>query len=128
MAGCVGKCLDQETATEYTDNDIFDLDTYCPTFECDGTDEKSTNCLGDDPEEALSQHTGIAPGAKLAIFDASFTGDFLQADLAGNTLWSVTLGTGAMVHTNSWGADSSCTVDEKTILYDTFMYQVKTSP
>lgn len=106
-------------------NTVFDLDTYCPAYECDGQGATSTKCLGDDPVETLFKHRGVAPAAKLAIFDVAIGPELIFADLAGNDLWNVANGTGAMVHTNSWGSDSLCEMDDQSVLYDTYMYQVR---
>lgn len=126
LPGCVGKCLPPADVAEAIANFVFDIDTYCPAYDCDGNGASSLDCLGDDPEETLSQHGGVARGAKLAIFDVSSDGeDFFSFD-AGNDLWYATSGTGSRLHSNSWGADSYCVIGDNEILYDTFMYSVST--
>ena len=124
LPGCAGGCFSSSVLDEYLADDIFDLDLFCPTYECDGEGFSYSYCLGDDPVETLHQHGGVAPGAKIALFDSSYTGSENWAIFGGNLVWEAAEGTGAKVHSNSWGGPSFCQVTEYEILYDTFMYEV----
>lgn len=108
-------------------NELFDIDTFCPAFDCDvgGVAYSFTDCLGDDTIETLAKHSGVAPGAKIAMFDASFEGfAFIYPEITGNLLWSATDGTGAKIHSNSWGYPTRCQLSELEFVYETFMYEV----
>ncbi|CAN0488571.1 unnamed protein product, partial [Scytosiphon promiscuus] len=89
-------------------------------FECDV--EAEGWCLSDDVGETLTEHGGMARGAKLAIFD-TFVGDLGLVDYPGNGLWEPCLQAGCKVHSNSWGGDYLCSVDTLDVLYDDFMYK-----
>ena len=66
----------------------------------------------------------VAPGAKIAAFDASYTGVELFVSLGGNLVWETGAVTGAKIHSNSWGGDNECALTSLDILYDDFMYKV----
>lgn len=107
---CVGGCIDPENSLEDTgeegegddlvpswEEDVYghapfdpiDLDRLCPKYH-DCTDgENAKLCLGGDPAATLTEHGGIARGAKLAIFDALKPGTALGIALAGNGVRSV---------------------------------------
>lgn len=119
--GCVGGCID---ATALQSNLEFDVDTMCPEYECDGYGADYEFCLQDDAQTVLASNGGVAQGAKLAIFDASPDGARVFATLAGNGLWEAANGTGAVVHSNSWGSDTLCTVDPTSAAFDEYMYNV----
>lgn len=130
MLGCVGGCIDESSLGSddlvsyfYQNMAQVDLDRLCPAFDCDGLD--SIKCLGDDPTATLTEHGGMATGAKLAIFDI-FYGDFTFGSfLAGNGLWEPPLEIGAKLHSNSWGGNVGCVVSTEDVLFDDFMYQVQ---
>lgn len=123
VPACAGECMTESDAEERIDNKSFDIDTYCPAYDCDGYGAGSEYCLGDDPLETLVENSGVAQGARLAIFDVGFKDDILP-DMAGNLLWHSSFGTGAKIHTNSWGASTYCEPTEADYLYDIFMFQV----
>ena len=124
LPGCAGGCVAASTIDENLDNGMFDLDAFCPAYECDGEGFSYSYCLGDDPVETLHQHEGVAPGANISVFDSSYTADDMYVHLAGNLVWESAMGTGAKIHSNSWGSGSSCRVTEDDLLYDSFMYEV----
>lgn len=39
----------------FTTNDTFDIDGYCPRFDCAGGDDSTGACLGDDTAATLTQ-------------------------------------------------------------------------
>ncbi|CAM9167076.1 unnamed protein product [Ectocarpus fasciculatus] len=124
LPGCAGGCISSSDVDAMLDNSIFDLDVFCPMYTCDGNiDIPSSECLSDDPVETLHQHGGVAPGAQISVFDASYTGTEIFASFAGNILWYSAMETGAKVHTNSWGSSTLCELTEDEYLYDTFMYE-----
>ncbi|CAM9895106.1 unnamed protein product [Pylaiella littoralis] len=124
LLGCAGGCITTFEVDEMLDNGVFDIDTFCPKYECDGdADTDYSYCLSDDPAENLRQSSGMAPGAKIAVFDAAY-GDFtLLPDLAGNGLWESAKDTGCKIHSSSWGTSSFCEQTDSEFLYDTYMYQ-----
>ncbi len=129
---CVGGCIDDdpfETEDDLVTTSIahlyLDIDRLCPEFGCDP--EVDEFCLSDDVSETLTNHGGMAQGAKLAIFDG-FYEDFGFMDFAGNGLWETCADAGCKLHSNSWGADYECEVSSSDTLYDDFMYQVRFSP
>lgn len=123
--GCVGGCLTSAEVDEFTSNIVVDVDTMCSAFECDGEGKNFESCLDNDTPEILAMYGGVAQGAKLALFDASGDGVTVWATLAGNGLWIAAEGTGAMVHTNSWGGDTFCNVDVTSVVFDLYMYEVR---
>ena len=129
LPGCAGGCIAGSTINENLGDGMFDLDLFCPTYECDGEGFSYSYCLGDDPVETLRQHGGVAPGAQIAVFDASYTADggFFVAEFGGNLVWESAIGTGAKIHSNSWGFHTFCQLTENDFLYDTFMYEVSHS-
>lgn len=129
VLGCVGGCIDPD-GTRSTDDFVpsyyqtfyaEDIDRICPMFECDDEDEQW--CLGDDVGETLSEHGGMARGAKLAIFDV-FSREVGLVDFPGNGLWEPCLDAGCKLHSNSWGGDLMCAVDAQDVVFDDFMYKV----
>ena len=43
-------------------------------------------------------------------------------------MWEASVGTGARVHSGSWGfPDEPCTVDEASVSFDTWAYEVRGS-
>lgn len=123
--GCVGGCLDPSYIEELTSNSYVDIDTLCPKFGCDGSDATSGVCLSDDTVDTLTAHGGVAPGAKISVFDVSLDGTFIWAELAGNGLWRAVNSTGSAIHSNSWGGNSGCSVDPTSALYDEYMFAVR---
>lgn len=66
----------------------------------------------------------MAPGAKLAVLDLG-TSDQLEQALGG-TMWEVSAGTGARIHSASWGfIEEICTVDESAVSFDEWAYEVR---
>lgn len=124
LPACAGECVLSSDVDELQANDYFDLDTYCPVYDCDGNGAASSNCLGDDPLETLVQHGGVAPGAQLSMFDVSYGPTSFYVMLAGNFVWNATDGTGSKIHSNSWGIFTKCTSTEFEFLYETFMFEV----
>lgn len=122
--GCLGGCLDSDTIDYLTSDSMFDPDTLCPRFDCDGYGENLNNCLDDDTVEMLTTHGGVAPGAKLSIFDVSLDGAFVWAELALNGLWEAARETSCKIHSNSWGGTGVCTVDDLAVSFDEYMYEV----
>lgn len=127
--GCVGGCIDPD-GSRATDDFVSsyyqtfyeeDIDRICPMFECD--DEAEQWCLSDDVGETLTEHGGMARGAKLSIFD-TFSGDLALVDFPGNGMWESCLEAGCKLHSNSWGGDLMCTVAPVDIEHDNFMYKV----
>ena len=129
VLGCVGGCIDPDgtrstddfVSAAYQTSYVEDIDRICPMFECD--DETEQWCLSDDVGETLSEHGGMARGAKLAIFDA-FSRDLSVVDFPGNGLWEPCLEAGCKLHSNSWGVDLMCEVASLDIERDDFMYKV----
>lgn len=122
--GCLGGCLESSVLDQLVANtSALHFDAFCPAHGCDGF--VSDLCL-DDGLEMLSANGGVAPGAKLAVFDViPDNGMAVWANLAGNGLWEAAEETGTMVHSNSWGTvDLSCEVDTMSIAFDTYMYEV----
>lgn len=72
----------------------------------------------------LRDGQGMAPGAKLAVLDVGTSSSSDQ--VLGGHMWEASFGTGAMVHSGSWGfPDEPCTVDEATVSFDTWAYEVR---
>ena len=129
VLGCVGACISDSSA--YEDDDLLtyadqfysaDLDRLCPSFDCSGYDEEE--CLSDDVEHTLSDHGGMAQGAKLAIFDMVVNDVAGLGSYAGNGVWEACLEAGCKVHSNSYSADLICEMGELDVEYDDFMYNV----
>ncbi|CAM9317023.1 unnamed protein product [Discosporangium mesarthrocarpum] len=117
---CSGKCMGVDDTLGLASNGQFDLDTFCETYSCDGMFE---TCLGDDVGTTLAEHSGVATGAQLAIFDVSSDGDTIDAHVVGNGLWEAAEPTGAKVHSNSWGGDPNCEVDDQAVDIDEYLYE-----
>ncbi|CAM9868950.1 unnamed protein product, partial [Ascophyllum nodosum] len=127
VLGCVGACISDSAAYVYDDlftydyqSDFPDLDRLCPSFDCAGYDEEV--CLSDDVEQTLTDHGGMAQGAKLAIFDMFVDDVASLGDYAGNGVWEACLEAGCKVHSNSYGGDYLCEMSELDAEYDDFMY------
>ncbi|CAM9771338.1 unnamed protein product, partial [Sphacelaria rigidula] len=123
VLGCIGGCLDLTYAASLVGNLLPDFDTWCPQYECDGYGADTEPCLDADVSATLTENAGMAPGAKLTIFDASNDGESVLATLALNGLWEATEDTGCMLHSNSWGSDSYCTMTFEGTQYDQYMYE-----
>ncbi|CAN0390119.1 unnamed protein product, partial [Pylaiella littoralis] len=133
IIGCVGGCINQNaSAGDLTDDDLvttsehaashafFDIDRLCSDFGCG--EESNKLCLRNNVSETLTKSGGVAPGAKLAIFDAVFKHDF-AGGFAGNGLWEACVEAGCRLHSNSYGSDNECMLTPSDILYDEFMYE-----
>lgn len=131
--GCVGGCIDRDVPG--WSDDLYptsssqatwagDIDRICPAFECDNTTGPS--CLSDDVGQTLTEHGGMAQGAKLAIFDA-FVGEYALSDYPGNGLWEPCEEAGCKIHSASLGGDIGCEVESLNVVYDDFMYKVSCS-
>lgn len=118
--GCLGVCLNDTYAQSLIDNDYIDWETWCEDYDCDGFDLDA--CPAQNISATLAENSGMAPGAKLAIFDVSHSGEYTWGSIAENGLWESTNGTGCRLHSNSWGGDSYCSVDSECIAYDEYMY------
>lgn len=56
MSRCVGSCLNESDITLLQNASAdWDIDGYCPRFECLGGDESTGECLSDDTASVLSQ-------------------------------------------------------------------------
>ena len=129
--GCVGGCIDADRTSWGDDllalpieNATFsaDIDRICPMHGCD--DETVQWCLSDDVEQTLTEHGGMAQGAKLAFFDVFANDEIDLMDYVGNGLWEPCLEAGCKLHSNSWGGPGVCLLTAQDILYDDFMYKV----
>lgn len=130
VLSCVGGCIDETSffgddliSSYYQQNELADLDRLCPAYDCDGLSDDV--CLSDDAATTLTEHGGVARGAKVSIFDVITDSSGLGIYLAGNGLWKPTLEIGGRLHSNSWGSDSLCMVDSLDGLYDEFMWEVR---
>ena len=129
VLSCAGGCIDGNSSS--SDDDLVssyhqnyrttDIDRICPMFGCD--DSITEVCLGDDVSRTLTDHGGMAQGAKLAIFDIFF-GPYVLSDYAGNGLWEACMDAGCKLHSNSFGGDGMCTLTSMEVEYDNFMYEV----
>lgn len=126
VLGCGGGCIPPDAPAEDADSgDVNpdsdeDIDRMCPMYDCVGAEE-AQQCLGDDVSATLSEHGGMARGAKIAVMDI-FMGKYSYADLAGNGVWEACLDAGCKIHSNSYGVDKRCEVDSLDLVYDDFMY------
>lgn len=91
--GCVGRCIASISASDAANNDLFDIDTFCPAYAFDGNSSSAQDFLSDNSTLNLYDNHGVVPGAKLSIIDVSHGGQ-LWGTFAGNGPWSVTSGTG----------------------------------
>eukprot|EP00904_Undaria_pinnatifida_P010402 jgi/Undpi1/6492/HiC_scaffold_20.g08971.m1 len=117
---CVGKCLSPSMMEEFLGNNMFDLDAFCPEYECDifWDDE----CLSDDRTDTLENAAGMAPGARLAVLDVGSSTGLDQ--VLGGAMWETSAGTGARLHSGSWGyPDEPCVVDEASVSFDQWAYE-----
>ena len=123
--GCVGGCFESTDLDEMAANDEVDLSTLCPAQDCDGWGGSALPCLANDPVETLTTHGGLAPGAKIAVFDVvAEDGLLVWASLALNGLWDAVEDTGCKVHSNSWAGEAICQVDYMSVEFDGYMYEV----
>lgn len=122
--GCLGGCFDSDVLDAMVeDTTEVDIEVFCPAHDCDGFE--SDFCLDDGPE-MLAANGGVAPGAKISVFDV-ISDDSLTvwAFLAENGLWEAAEETGCKVHSNSWGTtELNCEVDAFSVAFDTYMYEV----
>lgn len=126
VLGCVGGCISTTASNDDLLNaeeqaSYIDLDRLCPSFDCGEYPEEI--CLGDDVDETIIEHGGMAQGAKLAIFDV-FYNDTGLGSFAGNGVWEACLEAGCKIHSNSYGGDNLCEMRETDVEYDDFMYNV----
>lgn len=81
-------------------------------------------CLSDDRSETLEEAKGVAYGARIAILDLGTSDTLYQA--LGGTMWEAAAGTGARLHSASWGfPDDPCTIDEAAVSFDQWAYEVR---
>lgn len=120
--GCIGTCLTSSEITDLLADFALSWDTLCPAYDCDNL---GLSCLDDDVSATLTENGGVAQGAKISVFDASLDGTAVWASWALNGLWESTNGTESYLHSNSWGADESCTVNSESVTYDGYMYEVR---
>lgn len=126
LPGCAGGCIPASDVDFMLNNPFFDLELYCPMYGCDGTtDSALSDCLSDDPAETLRENGGVAPGAQLSFFDASYTGADIYVRLAGNHVWDAAVNSGAKIHSSSWGSQTGCQLTDDEFMYDTFMHEVR---
>ncbi|CAM9331359.1 unnamed protein product [Scytosiphon promiscuus] len=124
VPGCAGGCIADSEVDSMLDNGFFDLDLFCPMYDCDGnTDLGLSYCLGDDPDETLRENGGVAPGAQIAVFDPVYASNQWFVELGGNLIWYSAMETGAKIHSNSWGAETFCQLTEAELMNDAFMYE-----
>ncbi|CBN78745.1 peptidase S8 and S53 [Ectocarpus siliculosus] len=117
VIGCAGGCI-TESSTGSSEADYGeDINRLCPAFGCSGD-----QCLPDDTADTLSEHGGMAQGAKIAAIDV-FYGDYSYGDLAGNGLWETCADAGCKIHSNSYGVDLRCQLTALDVLYDEYMYE-----
>ena len=131
LPSCAGGCLESSEVDSMIDNGIFDIDLFCPMYDCDDYGAAASSysyCLGEDPLKTLVEHSGVAPGAKISMLDSSYGDDIFFTLLAGNLAWEASKGTGATIHSNSWGVLSLCQHLEFEFVYDSYMYEVRSIP
>lgn len=123
--GCVGGCFGSKDLDDLVANNDINLDTLCPAHGCDGWGESGIPCLANDTVATLTTHGGVAPGAKIAVFDVSAEdGLLVWAGLALSGLWDAVENTGCKVHSNSWAGQATCEVDIMSVDFDSYMYEV----
>lgn len=122
---CTGECLTAAAVESKRQNGRFDLDTFCPKYNCDGNDDMAfSSCLDNNTVTNLYENGGVAPGAKISVFDGVYSkGDNLQP-LAGNRVWIAANETGAKIHSSSWDFGTLCGHTYLENTYDRFMYEV----
>ncbi len=124
--GCIGGCFESTVLNDMATNIFVDFDALCSAHGCDGMNEYGIPCLSSDVIETLATHGGVAPGAKISVFDVTpKDGLSVWADLALNGLWDAVEETGCKVHSNSWASQGTCVVDFMSIAFDGYMYQVR---
>ena len=124
--GCLGGCFDSDVLDAMVeDTAAVDIEVFCPAHDCDGFE---TDLCLDDGLEMLTNNGGVAPGAKISVFDV-VSDDSLSvwAFLAENGLWEAAEETGCKVHACSWGTTdlNYCEVDAFSVAFDTYMYEVR---
>lgn len=123
--GCIGGCFESTILDDMATNIFVDFDTLCTAHGCDGMNEYGIPCLSSDANGTLATHGGVAPGAKISVFDVTpDDGLSVWADLALNGLWDAVEDTGCKVHSNSWASEGTCAIDFMSIAFDGYMYQV----
>lgn len=122
---CFGGCFDSTVLDDAATNKEFNIQTFCPAFDCDGLGDDHPLCF-DDAVETLTTNGGVAQGAKISVFDVISDDSLLvYAFIAENGLWDAVENTGCKVHSNSWGTTgSTCETDVFTVAYDGYMYEV----
>ncbi len=122
---CFGGCFESMVLDDAATNTEFNVQTFCPAFDCDGLGDGHLLCF-DDAVETLTTNGGVAQGAKISVFDVISDDSLLvYASVAGNGLWDAVENTGCKVHSNSWGSTgSTCETDVFTTAYDGYMYEV----
>lgn len=66
----------------------------------------------------------MAPGARLAVLDVGSSDGLDQ--VLGGAMWETSAGTGARVHSGSWGyPDEPCVIDEASVSFDQWLYEVR---
>lgn len=128
VLSCVGGCISTSTSFDdlvstYSQYFTLDLDRLCPMFDC-VSNYPEEMCLSDDVAETLTEHGGMARGAKLAIFDVFHEEIGGLGSFAGNGVWEACKEAGCKLHSNSYGADLYCGMSEVDVDYDNFMYDV----
>lgn len=124
--GCVGGCFESNDLDQLATNAEVNVDTLCPAHLCDGWAGNGVPCLSTDAVGTLTTHGGVAPGAKIAVFDVSADddGQVVWASLALNGLWDAVEDTTCKVHSNSWAGSGTCQVDSLSVEFDGYMYEV----
>lgn len=129
VLSCVGGCIEEDSLSgddlvpsSLQDKLQADLDRLCPKFGCDGWGDDV--CLSDDAATTLAEHGGMAPGAKISVFDVLTETVTFGTYMAGNGLWDPPMELGGKLHSNSWGGDLDCQVAILDVMYDQFMYNV----
>ena len=126
--GCIGGCFESTVLDDLAANMFVDFDALCRAHDCDGLDDYGIPCLGSGTMETLAAHGGVAPGAKISVFDVSpDDGLSVWADLALNGLWDAVEDTGCKVHSNSWASEGTCDTDSMAIAFDEYMSEVSVS-
>lgn len=123
--GCVGGCFESKELDKLAADGEVNLSTLCPAHDCDGWAGYGIPCLANDAVKTLTTHGGVAPGAKIAVFDVSAEdGLLVWAGLALNGLWDAVEDTGCKVHSSSWAGEATCQVDYMSVEFDGYMYEV----
>lgn len=129
VLSCVGGCIvenslsgDDLVSASLQNSLQADIDRLCPKYGCDGWGDEV--CLSDDAATTLAEHGGMAPGAKISVFDVLTETITIGTYLAGSGLWDPAMEIGGKLHSNSWGGDLDCQVDFLDVLFDRWMFNV----